>query len=93
LAFLRKFHHLISNINFVSHENIFSGYADGHSFEEETHLHDEPFGYEHGDDPFDPRGVGDYPWMIIFFSSIAIVHFTHSWFKFDRRKIGEVFYH
>jgi hypothetical protein len=56
-------------------------------------VHDEPYGYELGDDPFEPQGQGDYPWMLIFVAGITFVHFTHSHFKFDRRKIGEVLYH
>jgi len=31
--------------------------------------------------------------MLIFVFGVAFVHFTHSHFKFDRRKIGEVLYH
>lgn len=33
-----------------SHQHPFSGYAHGHSLEEEHNVHDEPYGYENGDD-------------------------------------------
>lgn len=29
---------------------MFSGYPGGHTFEEEANIHDEPYGYEIGDD-------------------------------------------
>lgn len=41
---------------FFSHTHIFSSYSHGHSFEEEHNVHDEPYGYELGDDPFEPQG-------------------------------------
>ena len=69
------------------------GYASAPKKEEETHAHDEPFGYEVGDDPFDPMGQLDYPMFLVFWGIIFLIHFTHSHFKFDRRKIGEVLYH
>ena len=83
-------HH--NDVKLSNHQHIFNGYAGGHTFEEEHHLHDEPFGYEMGDDPFAPQG-DEYPWWIIFAGGVAMIHFTHSHFKFDRRKIGEVLYH
>jgi hypothetical protein len=33
-----------------SHQHPFSGYAYSHTIEEEHNLHDEPYGYELGDD-------------------------------------------
>lgn len=39
-----------------SHTHAFSSYAGGHSFEEEHNVHDLPYGYELGDDPFEPSG-------------------------------------
>lgn len=71
----------------------FSGYPDGHTWEEEGNIHDLPYGYELGDDPFEPQGMGDYPYLLIFVGIISFCHFTHSHFRFDRRKIGEVLYH
>ena len=76
-----------------SHQQIFSSYAHGHNFEEEANVHDLPYGYELGDDPFEAQGQGDYPWLLIFVGIIGGVHFMHAHFRFDRRKIGEVFYH
>ena len=76
-----------------SHQHIFSAYAGGHSFEEEHNVHDKPYGYELGDDPFEAQGQADYPWLLIFVGIVSFVHFSHAHFRFDRRKIGEVFYH
>jgi hypothetical protein len=63
------------------------------TFEEDPKVHDEPYGYELGDDPFEEQGQGDYPWLLIFVGIISFVHFTHAHFRFDRRKTGEVLYH
>ena len=38
-------------------------------------------------------GQLDYPMFLVFWGIIFLIHFTHSHFKFDRRKIGEVLYH
>ena len=75
------------------HQHIFSGYPGGHVFEEETRVHDEPYGYETGDDPFDPFGNGDYPLLLVFTGTIAFCHLAYAHFRFDRRKTGEVLYH
>lgn len=75
------------------HQHIFSAYAGGHDFEEETRIHDEPYGYELGDDPFDPLGNGDYPMLIVFTAIIGFAHLSWSHFRFDRRRHGEVLYH
>jgi len=37
-------------IYYFSHQLFFSGYPGGHSWEEEANVHDEPYGYELGDD-------------------------------------------
>ena len=55
-------------------------------------MHDEPYGYEFGDDPFHTTS-DEYPWLLIFVGGIGLIHFTHAHFKFDRRKVGEVLYH
>ena len=43
----------LSSIKYFSHQQIFSSYAHGHNFEEEANVHDLPYGYELGDDPFE----------------------------------------
>ena len=63
------------------------------TFEEDPKIHNEPYGYELGDDPFEEQGQGDYPWLLLFVGIISFVHFTHAHFRFDRRKQGEVLYH
>ena len=93
MTFLYSSKFSVNLIASFSHTHIFSSYSHGHSFEEEHNVHDEPYGYELGDDPFEPQGQGDYPWMLIFVAGVTFVNFTHSHFKFDRRKIGEVLYH
>ena len=75
------------------HQHIFSAYPGGHTFEEETRVHDEPYGYELGDDPFDPSGNGDYPFLIIFAAIVGFCHLSYAHFRFDNRKIGEALYH
>lgn len=84
---------LRDNAIYFSHTHAFSSYAGGHSFEEEANVHDLPYGYEVGDDPFEPSGQGDYPWLILFIAGIAFVHFSHAHFHFHRRHTGEVMYH
>lgn len=76
-----------------SHIHIFSSYAGGHDWEDEANIHDIPYGYELGDDPFENQGQLDYPYLILFFAIVGFTHFCHAHFRFDRRKIGEVFYH
>ena len=78
---------------FFSHQHPFSGYAFAMTFEEDPKVHNEPYGYELGDDPFEEQGQGDYPWMLLFAGIIVFTHFCHAHFRFDRRKTGEVFYH
>ena len=71
----------------------FSGYGGAHSFEEEHNVHDLPYGYETGEDPFMAEGQGDYPYLILFAAIIAFIHFSHAHLYFHRRHIGEVLYH
>ena len=71
----------------------FNCYAGSATWEEEARIHDMPYGYEVGDDPFEPTGQGDYPWLLIFVGCVAFVHFSHAHFYFHKRHIGEVLYH
>lgn len=76
-----------------SHEYIFSPYAHAKLIVDEPNTHDEPFGYELGDDPFDTHGHGDMPYLMLM---TGIMTFTSVWafhFRFDKRKTSEVFYH
>ena len=84
-------HH--NDLPLLHHGHVFSAYAGAMTFEEDPKLHDEPYGYELGDDPFEEQGAGDYPWLLLFVGIICFVHFSHAHFRFDRRKIGEVLYH
>ena len=83
----------VTDSSLYSHQQIFSSYAGAHPFEEEHNIHDLPYGYELGDDPFEPQGQADYPWLLIFIGIISFVHFSHSHLRFDRKKTGEVLYH
>ena len=76
-----------------SHGHVFSGYAFAQTFEEDPKVHDEPYGYEIGDDPFEEQGQGEYPYLLLFVAVISFAHFCHAHFRFDRRKTGEVLYH
>ena len=56
-----KYLHFITN-SYVfqsSHEYIFSPYSHANLIVNEPNTHDEPYGYEVGDDPFDTHGHGD----------------------------------
>ena len=73
--------------------HIFSSYAGGHTWEHEPNIHNEPYGYELGDDPFENQGQLDYPALIIFFAIATFTFCMEAHFRYDRRKLGEVFYH
>lgn len=77
----------------ISHIHHWSSYPGGHDWEDEPRIHNEPYGYELGDDPFDNQGQADYPYLILFIAIAGFTHFCHAHFRFDRRKQGEVFYH
>lgn len=76
----------------INHEHIFSCYGGGHTWEEEANIHDLPYGYEVGDDPFEPN-ANEYPFLLVFVAATAFIHFCSSHFYFNKRKTGEVFYH
>ena len=59
----------------------------------EPNTHDEPYGYELGDDPFDAHGHGDMPFIMLYFGIIAFTTTLAFHFRFDRRKFSEVLYH
>ena len=63
----------------------FSGYRHFHDIPDEPGLFDEPYGYEHGDDPFDNSGKVAYPLLILTFGMIALAHFMHAHFRFDNK--------
>ena len=76
-----------------SHEYIFSPYSHANLIVDEPNTHDEPYGYEIGDDPFDAHGHGDYPFMVIFAGIITFCTTIAFHFRFDNRKLSEVLYH
>ena len=82
-----------NDLPLINHGHYFSAHHGSLTFEEDPKVHDEPYGYELGDDPFEEQGQGDYPWLILFAGIITFVHFCHAHFRFDRRKTGEVLYH
>ena len=59
----------------------------------EANTHDEPYGYELGDDPFDTHGHGDMPYLMLYMGIIAFTTTLAFHFRFDRRKTSEVLYH
>ncbi|CDW90072.1 UNKNOWN [Stylonychia lemnae] len=67
-----------------------NGYPGGHSWEEEGNIHDEPYGYELGDDE---QGQLVYPYLLLFVGFTCFAHLLHAHFYFDNRKTGEVLYH
>ena len=75
------------------HEYIFSPYSHANLIVNEPNTHDEPYGYEHGDDPFDTHGHGDWPYLMIYFGTVAFMTVSLAHFRFDNRKTSEVYYH
>lgn len=76
-----------------SHEYIFSPYSHASLIVNEPNTHDEPYGYELGDDPFDAHGHGDMPYMMLFVGLTSFITTLAFHFRFDKRKTSEVFYH
>ena len=76
-----------------SHEYVFSPYSHANRIVNEPNTHDEPYGYEVGDDPFDTHGHGDYPYLLIYFSVVSFTTLMAFHFRFDNRKLSEVLYH
>ena len=58
-----QFAHL-NGLPMLHHEYIFSPYSHAKLIVDEPNTHDEPFGYENGDDPFDTHGHGDWPYLL-----------------------------
>ena len=75
------------------HEYIFSPYSHANLIVNEPNTHDEPYGYEFGEDPFDAHGHGDMPYLMIFAGSITFISMINMMFRFDKRKTSEVLYH
>ena len=76
-----------------SHEYIFSPYSHANLIVNEPNTHDEPFGYELGDDPFDTHGHGEMPYLVLFCAVVGFAHLAAFHFRFDNRKLSETFYH
>ena len=60
---------------------------------DEPNTHDEPYGYEFGDDPFDPHGHGDLPFIMLWAGATMFTSLLFYNFRFDNRKYSEVLYH
>lgn len=82
-----------NDLPLYNHTHHFSSYPGGHTWEEEHRIHDLPYGYEVGDDPFQIEGQREYPYLMILLVIVSLPHFMHSHFTFNRKKISEVFYH
>ena len=80
-------------LNLNSHEYIFSPYSHANLIVNEPNTHDEPYGYEFGDDPFDTHGHGDMPYLMLYVAVMAFTTTMAFHFRFDRRKTSEVMYH
>ena len=87
------FYFLFLNSVLHSHEYTASPYAHAKLIVDEPNTHDEPFGYEIGDDPYDTMGHGDLPLMYLFCGIILFCHVVSAHFRFDNRKFSEVLYH
>ena len=85
--------HQLNGLSMFHHEYIFSPYSHANRIVDEPNTHDEPYGYEFGDDPFDTHGHGELPYLMLFVGGIAFTHILAFHFRFDNRKQSEVFYH
>lgn len=83
----------LNGLPFFHHQQFVSQHHGGVLYEDEKNTHDLPFGYEIGDDPFDPQGKADYPIFLIVIAAFVFIHFNWGHFRFDDRKVGEVLYH
>ena len=87
-----EFAHL-NGLSMFHHEYIFSPYSHANLIVNEPNTHDEPYGYELGDDPFDTHGHGDLPYLYLLAGIIGFTTTMAFHFRFDNRKLSEVFYH
>ena len=92
IAVDNEFAHL-NDLSMFHHEYIFSPYSHANLIVNEPNTHDEPYGYELGDDPFDTHGHGDKPYIYIFVGIVAFTTMMTVHWRFDNRKLSEVFYH
>ncbi|CAI2380548.1 unnamed protein product [Moneuplotes crassus] len=83
----------IADLPLCHPEQIFSSHAGGHLTYEEEFTHDEPYGYERGEDPFDPTGNGVLPLLLFFCGGALFIHFNFVHFNFFRVKKSEIMMH
>ena len=84
---------MLTFIVFNSHEYIFSPYSHAKLIVDEPNTHDEPYGYEFGDDPFDTHGHGEMPYLMMFVFATTFTTVVAFHFRFDNRKTAEALYH
>ena len=73
-------------------ENYFSSYAFAHQTKDDP-VHDLPYGYEMGDDPFDTQGRADYYIYLMFFGGWALLHTLYCHVRFVKGRVGEDLFH
>lgn len=86
------FKHL-NDLSMFNSEHIVSGHHGGHLTHEEELVHDEPYGYIRGDDPYEPHGRADQPLLFLALGFIIFIHFTYTHFNFSREKISQKHLH
>ena len=80
-------------MNFLNMEHVISGHIHGHLSHEEPLLHDEPYGYERSDDPFEPHGKFDAPLLFLVMGMVTFIHFNFTHFNFFHQRPGTVMMH
>ena len=90
--FDNPFKHL-NDMNMFNSEIIVSSHAGGHLTHEEELLHDEPYGYIRGDDPYEAHGRADQPLLYMAMGIVMFIHFTYTHFNFSREKQSQVHLH
>ena len=83
----------MADIGFFHVEQVLSSHPGGHLSYEEEFTHDEPYGYEIWDDPFDPTGKLTFPLLLFVFGTIFFIHFNFVHFNFLRAKKSEIWMH
>ena len=81
------------DMELLNTEQFLSSHIQGHLTHEEEFTHDEPYGYELSDNPFEPTGNFTYPALILFFGGLFLIHFNFTHFNFIKTKRGEHYMH
>ena len=71
----------MNDLNLTHSEHIISSHIGGNLSWDEPMHHDEPYGYEREDDPFEPHGKLDAPFLYLLLGTLLFVHFNYTAFR------------